>query len=53
MKKYTTPSMEVLEFETEGGIMNTSISVNTSNAATSVHTSRNRGNDWSDYDGME
>jgi hypothetical protein len=56
MKKYTTPNIEVLDIETEGGIMNTSATsynVNTSVSATSVNEGRNRGAGWTEYDGIE
>jgi hypothetical protein len=56
MKKYTTPQIEVLDMETEGGIMNDSgaqsYNVNTSVSATSVNEGRNRGAAWSEYDGQ-
>jgi hypothetical protein len=59
MKKYTTPSIEVLDMETEGGIMNLSggesdsCNVDTSISATSVHEGRRRGDAWTEYDGLE
>jgi hypothetical protein len=59
MKKYTTPSIEVLDMETEGGILSVSggesdsYNVNTSVSATSVNEGRRRGDAWTEYDGLE
>lgn len=59
MKKYTTPSIEVLDMETEGGIMigsgseSDSYNVDTSISATSVNEGRRRGDAWTEYDGLE
>jgi hypothetical protein len=57
MKKYTTPQIEVLDMETEGGIMNSSdgdsYNVDTSVSATSVHEGRRRGDAWTEYDGID
>jgi hypothetical protein len=56
MKKYTTPSIEVLDMETEGGILSVSggtLGADPSQSATSVHEGRRRGDAWTEYDGLE
>jgi hypothetical protein len=55
MKKYTTPQIEVLDMETEGGIMGTSdgYKVDSTTPANAVNEGRRRGDAWTEYDGIE
>jgi hypothetical protein len=53
MKKYIKPAVELFEIETTSSIMQTSFRVNeTTTTQDKVLESRQRGSEWSEYDGQ-